>query len=97
MFLTRVIASPFCDKSNIVIDSYFNHTASSKAVLVKIVVAETYWEWKNATNPFRVSKYLEPVVGIPALHRVHRVRDQLTFTVFSDRFENLTALEHHFS
>ena len=90
---------PYCDKSNIRIDYYFNTTAAEDAVMLNLIVAETYDDWQLASNPYHKSELLTIPSGIPALFRARRVKDTATLQMieFKRAFENVTALESFFS
>ncbi|RQM25882.1 hypothetical protein B5M09_011732 [Aphanomyces astaci] len=88
---------PFCDIADIPIHYYFDHYAPSNAVLVTVVVADTYLAWKDKKNPFRLQT-IAKISGLPTLSRVVRAAptDAVTTREYYPFFENIDALQAFF-
>ena len=53
---------PFCDKSDVPVMYYFNHTAPDNAVLLRIVVAQEPRQWFDEDNDFVGPEFTDKVV-----------------------------------
>ncbi|KAG7388643.1 hypothetical protein PHYBOEH_007785 [Phytophthora boehmeriae] len=61
---------PYCDRADVAVMHYFNYTAPDNAVMVRVMVADTYKKWKLKKNPFKLPDFQEkvaPVRGVPYL------------------------------
>ncbi|KAF4324036.1 hypothetical protein G195_002885 [Phytophthora kernoviae 00238/432] len=61
---------PYCDRADVVVMHYYNYTAPDNAVMVRVMVADTYKKWKLKKNPFKLPDFQEkvaPVRGVPYL------------------------------
>ncbi|KAF0772220.1 hypothetical protein AaE_002331 [Aphanomyces astaci] len=85
---------PFCDIADIPIHYYFDHYAPSNAVLLTVVVADTYLAWKDKKNPFRLQT-IAKISGLPTLSRAVRAAptDAVTTREYYPFFENIDALQ----
>ncbi|KAL7686862.1 putative Thioredoxin-like superfamily [Plasmopara halstedii] len=66
---------PYCDRADVAVMHYFNYTALDDAVLIRIVVSNSYKEWKKNENPFKQLEFREKVTllqGVPYLGFVRK-------------------------
>uniref|UniRef100_M4BVH1 Thioredoxin domain-containing protein n=1 Tax=Hyaloperonospora arabidopsidis (strain Emoy2) TaxID=559515 RepID=M4BVH1_HYAAE len=54
----------YCDQADVAIMHYYNYTAPDDAVMVRVIVADTYEQWKQETNPFKLPEFQEKVASM---------------------------------
>ncbi|KAF0684054.1 Aste57867_23975 [Aphanomyces stellatus] len=84
---------PFCDIADLPLQYYFEQYAPPDAVMLRIVVADSYGAWKNPKNPFRLQTAAR-VTGLPTLSRVSRdaATKALAVREYTPFFENRAEL-----
>lgn len=70
---------PYCEKSEITVNYYFNRTAPTNSKLLKVIVADTYEQWHNESNPYRNISFIK-FDGIPVLLRYHQISPENKIT-----------------
>lgn len=90
---------PFCDRANVAIMHYYNTTAPDSAVLLQVVVADSYVKWKKKKHPFKLPAFREKVIslrGVPYLGRVHKVETGVKMAEFAPDFAETAKLTAFF-
>ncbi|CCI46961.1 unnamed protein product [Albugo candida] len=93
---------PFCDRAEVATMYYFNTTAPDSAVMLKVIVSNSYEEWDSTDNSFRNKEFGEKVLqltGIPYLGRVSKNIEtgKLHLEEFKTEFDQRTRLIRFYS
>lgn len=89
---------PYCRLSEIPVDYSFQLHAPTNAVLVKIIVADTYGGWKSNSNKFKLDNRLS-IHGVPRLARVFKTNTTnhgFKIAEYGDPLDNLSILKTYF-
>ncbi|CAH0480359.1 unnamed protein product [Peronospora belbahrii] len=58
---------PYCDRANVAVMHYYNYTAPDSAIMVRVIVADSYKQWKKADNPFKLVEEFQDKVPLRAV------------------------------
>ncbi|ETV96345.1 hypothetical protein H310_10506 [Aphanomyces invadans] len=88
---------PYCDIADVPLHFYFDKHAPKHAVLLTLVVADSFSEWKDRDNPFR-QQSVAPVRAVPTLSRVVRASptDPVSTRTYSLALKDIQALQSFF-
>ncbi|OQR90316.1 hypothetical protein ACHHYP_05630 [Achlya hypogyna] len=85
----------YCDRSDIPIVTYYNEYAPVNATLLRVIVADSYADWQNPTNPF-ARQQVVPVSGLPMLARLDATATGIQVHEYVQFFEERESLRAFF-